>query len=115
MLQTLRWGDELRAAAFPALDEPAAVSDRELELSASLVESYSSDFDPESFTDDYQVQLRELIDAKLERGDAFDTADTFGERAEEESGGEVIDLMAALRASVERSRAQRGGTDAANG
>ncbi|GAA4763618.1 non-homologous end joining protein Ku [Microbacterium gilvum] len=109
MLQTLLWSDEIRQASFPALDEPVKISEKELELSASLVESYSSDFDPEEFVDEYQRELRTLIDAKLEKGDAVDTEATFGGEAEE--GGEVIDLMEALRASVERSRKARGAAD----
>ncbi len=76
-------------------------------MSASLVDSFSKDFDAEEFTDEYQAELRTLIDAKLEQGDALDTDATFGKQ-EEEDGGEVIDLMEALRASVERSRAARG-------
>ena len=107
VLQTLLWADEVREAAFPALDDPVKISDKELELSASLVESFSSDFDPGQFTDEYQQELRTLIDAKLEKGDALDTAETFGSTEDAEPGGEVIDLMAALRASVERSRAAR--------
>jgi DNA end-binding protein Ku len=107
VLQTLLWSDEVREAAFPSLDESVRISAKELELSASLVESFSSDFDPEEFKDEYQEQLRTLIEAKLEKGDALDTSETFGEQEEEEAGGEVIDLMAALRASVEKSRAAR--------
>ena len=90
-----------------ALDEPVKISEKELELSASLVESFSADFDPGQFVDEYQQELRTLIDAKLEKGDALDTSETFGDRAEKDAGGEVIDLMAALQASVERSRAAR--------
>jgi DNA end-binding protein Ku len=108
VLQTLLWADEVREAAFPSLDDPVKISDKELELSASLVESFSSDFDPGQFTDEYQQELRTLIDAKLEKGDTLDTAETFGTTEDAEPGGEVIDLMAALRASVERSRAARG-------
>lgn len=108
VLQTLLWADEVREAAFPALDDPVKISDKELELSASLVESFSSDFDPGQFTDEYQQELRTLIDAKLEKGDTLDTAETFGTTEDAEPGGEVIDLMAALRASVERSRVARG-------
>jgi len=108
VLQTLLWADEVREAAFPSLDEPVRISAKELELSASLVDSFSSDFDPEEYGDEYQQELRTLIDAKLEQGDALDTSETFGERVEEGEGGEVIDLMEALRASVERSRAARG-------
>lgn len=109
VLQTLLWADEVREASFPSLDESVRISAKELELSASLVESFASDFAPEDFTDEYQQELRTLIDAKLEQGDALDTSETFGETEEAQTGGEVIDLMAALRASVERSRASRGG------
>lgn len=109
VLQTLLWADEVREAAFPALDEPVRISAKELELSASLVESFAADFDPSEFTDEYQDELRTLIEAKLEKGDALDTSETFGEQDDEAKGGEVIDLMEALRASVERSRAARAG------
>ena len=104
MLQALLWADEVREATFPALDERVRISEKELEMSEALVKSFESDFDPEKFSDDYQVQLRELIEAKLEKGDALDTAETFGEKPEEDEGGEVLDLMDALRRSVDRSR-----------
>jgi DNA end-binding protein Ku len=104
MLQSLLWDDEVREAQFPALDEKVRISARELEMSESLVESFASDFSPEKFSDDYQEQLRELIDAKLAKGDAVSTDETFGEDSEESGGGEVLDLMEALRQSIERNR-----------
>lgn len=107
VLQTLLWADEVREPEFAALAEDMRISDKELELSASLVDSYSADFDPASFVDEYQVELRSLIDKKIEAGDAFDVAEAFAVEGEAEpEGGEVIDLMEALRASVERSRAR---------
>ncbi len=110
MLQSLLWDDEVREAKFPSLDEKVAISTKELEMSAALVKSFESDFSPEKFTDDYQDQLRELIEAKLEKGDAVDTAETFGVREDDETGGEVLDLMEALRRSVEKNRqAQQAG------
>lgn len=109
VLQTLLWSDEVREASFPALDEPVKISAKELELSASLVDSFAEDFRPDEFVDDYQRELKTLIEAKLEQGDTLDTAATFGESVDEDKGGEVIDLMDALRASVERSRAAREG------
>jgi DNA end-binding protein Ku len=106
MLQALLWDDEVREAQFPALDEKVTITAKELEMSEALVKSFESDFSPERFTDDYQDQLRELIEAKLATGDAVDTAETFGETAEgSDDGGEVLDLMEALRRSVERNRA----------
>jgi DNA end-binding protein Ku len=107
LLQTLLWDDEVREAKFPSLDDHPRVSRKELDMSAKLVDSYSTDFDTSKFTDDYQVQLKELIEAKLAKGDSVDTEETFGETADDEaedSGGEVLDLMEALRQSVEKSR-----------
>ena len=108
VLQTLLWSDEVREAEFPSLDEDVRISKKELELSSSLVDSYSADFDPEEFIDEYQKELRTLIDAKIEAGETFDVAETFGGDAEKAAdGGEVIDLMEALRASVARSKEKR--------
>src|SRR5690554_3211348 len=104
MIQTLLWDDEVREASFPALDERVRISQKELDMSAALVESFEADFDPSQFTDEYQEQLRELIEAKLEQGDALDTDATFGEAEEGDGGGEVLDLMEALRRSVDKSR-----------
>src|SRR4029450_13177070 len=68
----------------------------------------AADFAPDKFSDEYQDQLRQLIAAKLEQGDALDTAATFGEQGEEQADrGEVVDLMEALRRSVEQNRAAR--------
>jgi len=104
MLQSLLWDDEVREAAFPSLDEKVRISEKELQMSKSLVKSFESDFEPSSFSDEYQEQLRELIDAKLATGDDVSTEQTFGE-PDEESGGEVLDLMAALQKSIEKNRA----------
>jgi DNA end-binding protein Ku len=107
MLQSLLWDDEVREADFDSLDESPKVSPQELKMSASLVDNMATDFAPEKFSDDYQDQLKKLIAAKLEQGDKLDTAATFGEEGEQPDDAEVIDLMEALRQSVERNRAAR--------
>lgn len=105
VVQTLLWADEVREAAFPALEDDVRVSQRELELSAALVESFSSDFTPEDFRDEYQEELRKLIEAKLDEGDALDTDATFGDSGSDgDADAEVIDLMEALKQSVQKSR-----------
>jgi DNA end-binding protein Ku len=111
VLQSLLWPDEVREASFPSLDESVRISAQEREMSAALVESMAADFEPESFTDDYQAQLRQLIEAKLEKGDSLDTEETFGVEAGEAGKGEVIDLMEALKRSLDR---KRGGGSAAS-
>ncbi|MFE8885600.1 Ku protein [Pseudarthrobacter enclensis] len=112
VLQSLLWPDEVREANFPSLDADIRISAQERDMSAALVESMAADFEPESFTDDYQVQLRTLIDAKLEQGESLDTEETFGVEAGEGGKGEVIDLMEALKRSLDR---KRGGAAASSG
>ncbi len=109
MLQSLLWDDEVREADFDAVKHPPKVSDAEKKMASSLVENMSADFAPDRFTDDYQEQLRTLVAAKLEQGDALDTAATFGEEPEAEASADVIDLVDALRRSVEANREKRAG------
>jgi DNA end-binding protein Ku len=112
MLQSLLWDDEVRDAQFPSLDEKVRISAKELEMSASLVESFAADFSPEKFSDDYQEQLRELIEAKLAKGDDVSTEDTFGgassdDDEDDDNSDNVIDLMEALKRSIDASRAKK--------
>jgi DNA end-binding protein Ku len=113
VLQSLLWPDEVREANFPSLEADVRISAQERDMSAALVESMAADFDPASFTDDYQVQLRQLIEAKLEQGESLDTEETFGVEAGEGGKGEVIDLMEALKRSLDRKRG--GGSDSPAG
>lgn len=114
MLQSLLWDDEVREADFDALKSDVRVSEQELKMSSSLVDNMAADFAPDKFSDDYQDQLKKLIAAKLEQGDALDTAATFGEGDEKPDDAEVIDLMEALRRSVEQNRSKRSGGAAAS-
>lgn len=111
MLQSLLWDDEVREADFPSVKEDVRVSAQELKMASSLVDNMSTDFSPDKFSDEYQDQLRKLIAAKLEKGDALDTAATFGEEEDQADRGEVVDLMEALRRSVEQNRAARKASD----
>lgn len=114
MVQTLRWADEVREATFESLEGGAPrITERELDLARAVVEDLESDFDPSSFEDEYQVQMRTLVEAKLEQGDALDTAATFGETDDDE-GAEVIDLMEALQRSVDQRRAGGSGAKGAS-
>ena len=81
------------------------ISKAELAMATQLVDSLSEDFDPSEYTDDYQEHLKQLIEAKIEKGEAFDTAETF-EAGEPDDSGDVIDLMEALRQSVAKKRGE---------
>jgi DNA end-binding protein Ku len=104
ILQTMRWPDEVRTAAFDVLDEKVQLKDSESAMADMLVESLAHDFDPDEFTDEYREALLAVIEAKVAGGEASEPA-----AAPAAAGGDaaVIDLMTALRASVERSRAAR--------
>ena len=109
VLQGLMWADEVRELdfddEFKGTKSRAKIGEKELKLSKQLVESYASDFTPEEFEDDYQAELRKLIDAKFEQGETLDTEATFGADGsddESEDDDNVVDLMAALKASLDK-------------
>jgi DNA end-binding protein Ku len=102
VMETMIWPDEVRAADFAFLDEDVQLRDPELKMADSLVESMSGDFDPGDYSDDYREALQEVIDAKAAGREIVEAPAATGTE-----GGAVIDLMAALRASVEQAK-QRG-------
>lgn len=101
VVHTLLWPDEIRDPDFPSLDTAGEVRPAELTMAGQVVESMAADFRPEEFTDTYQEQLRELVEAKLSGGEAFATPDA---PARAEDTDDVSDLLAKLEASVRRRR-----------
>ena len=97
-MQTMLWPDEVRRPAFANLADE--LKPAELAMAASLVESMASDFDPTQFTDEYRDAMMAMINDKLAGGDGVVAA-----AEDDDSAGEVLDLMAALEASVARARA----------
>ncbi|HET7900930.1 MAG TPA: Ku protein, partial [Candidatus Nanopelagicales bacterium] len=111
VLQTMLWPDEVRAANFDVLETDVDVREQELAMAASLVDNLSMDFDAEKYHDDYREALLAVIESKLAGGQGV-TAPAASD-ADEPGDGIVVDLMAALRESVERSKAERAGEPAA--
>ncbi len=101
VLQGLLWDDEVRRVEFDTLTPAPKVSAKELELAAMVVAQLEDDFEPADYVDEYQEQLRALIDAKHDKGDAVPT-----EAPPDDEGGEVLDLMEALRRSVARKKGE---------
>lgn len=99
VIQTLLWPDEVRAAEFPSLDNVEKPKAKELAMAETLVGSMAEDFDPTEFTDDYQVQLRELLDEMISSGGKKVIPVAEVEKVGEDA--EVVDLVAALQRSVE--------------
>jgi DNA end-binding protein Ku len=102
MLNTMLWPDEIRTADFGFLDEDIEVRPPELAMAGSLIDSMAGDFDAEDFKDNYREALQEVIDAKVEGREVVQPEEV------EEAPAAAVDLMAALKASVERARAARG-------
>src|SRR5919109_2311427 len=100
LLETMYYADEVRKPE--SLDGSlgtAKLQKAEVEMAKSLVENLSEAFKPEKYDDQYRKDLLDLIRAKAE-GQPLP-------EPQEEEGGEVVDLMAALRESVERTKKQR--------
>jgi DNA end-binding protein Ku len=100
LLETMYYADEVRKPE--SLDGDlgtARLQKAEVEMAKSLVENLSEPFKPDKYDDTYRKELLDLIRAKAE-------GQPLPEPHEEE-GGEVVDLMSALRESVERTKKQR--------
>jgi Ku protein len=106
VLHTMRWPDEIRRPDFGFLDEDISVRPQELKMAEALIASMTGEFDPSEFTDDYREAMTALLEAKQSGGEVQQVPEV------EDTGGAVVDLMSALRRSVERAR---GGTSAEDG
>jgi DNA end-binding protein Ku len=103
VLAMMLWPDEVREAAFGFLDEDVDVRPQELQMAQSLIDSLSGDFQPEQYSDNYREALQALIEAKVAGKEVVQPEQPAAE------SGTVVDLMAALRASVEAARQGRTG------
>jgi DNA end-binding protein Ku len=102
IMQQLLYADEVRS--IKDIDIPKTeVKDGELKLAQQLIEQQSSDtFDPGAYKDEVRARVEAAIQKKVEGQEI-----TLAEGAEE-GGAQVIDLMEALRASLERKGAAAG-------
>jgi DNA end-binding protein Ku len=100
-METMFYANEIRSTDEIAADG-AKVSPKELQMAVSLIENLSDSFDAERYQDEYQAALKQVIDAKIE-GSPLPEVPT-------ERGGKVVDLMEALRASIEQTKKKGGAT-----
>lgn len=104
IVQTMLWPDEVREPSFEVLATDVELRPQEEQLARSLIDSLTSDFDPGSYADRYAEAVADLVASK-----AADPTATRP-KAPEPAGPEdepATDLVEALRASVERAKAQR--------
>lgn len=100
VMETMLWPDEVRQADFSFLNEKIDVRAQELQMAHSLIDTMTADFDPSQYHDAYREALEQIIEAKVAGKEVVQP-----ERAPEE--GPAVDLMAALRASVEAAKKSR--------
>jgi DNA end-binding protein Ku len=98
-METMLYANEIRSTEDIAVDS-ARVSPKELQMAVSLIENLSNTFDPGRYGDEYQLALKKVIKAKVD-GAPLPTVP-------EEKGGKVVDLMEALRASIEQTKKKAG-------
>lgn len=100
VMETMKYPDEVRSQLeVPGIDRELAAQERELNMAVQLVESMTTEFAPEKYTDDYRKALLDIIQAKL-----------AGEQPEPSLAPQaegVADLMESLRASLEAIEKER--------
>jgi DNA end-binding protein Ku len=101
-LETMLFADEVvpESELDGVPGDDVEVSERELKMARQLIESLSTDFEPEKYTDEYREQVLALIEAKAEG------QEIVAQPASEEPA-QVVDLMAALEASLAAARASK--------
>ncbi|GAB2515415.1 non-homologous end joining protein Ku [Nocardia heshunensis] len=107
VLQTLLWPDEVRSVAFDKLEDVSEPKKQELQMAETLVDTLSDDFDPGLYVDEYQIELKKLLDEAIASGSSKVTR--APEAAAPEMDAEVVDLVAALQRSLEASGRKTGG------
>jgi DNA end-binding protein Ku len=102
VLQTMVWPDEVREAEFESIDDTGPATPAEHEIARTLIETMAGDFDPTEYRDAYRDALNELVTVKAAGGEVKPA-----EPAPEATP--VVDLVAALKASVEAAKKARSG------
>lgn len=104
VMETIFYPDEIRSSATltPGLD-PGRLHENEVKMAVSLIESLSTDFIPSNYQDTYRQAISEMIEAKVAGHEILAPA-SFAER------DNVVDLMEALRASVNLAEESRKNT-----
>ena len=103
VLQTMLWPDEVRDSSFATPDDSIDIRKQEVEMAESYISTLKSEFDPERYHSDYREALEKLVEAKAEGIPVPEIEEEEGETAD------VVDLVAALRASVDAAKKRRAG------
>ena len=102
VMTTILWPDEVREPDFPFLrDDPPQIRPQELSMAGSLIDSLAEPvFEPEKYRDHYREALEQMIEAKVAGEETTKPAAVTAK-------ADVVDLMAALQASVDAAKKSR--------
>ncbi len=103
VLQTMMWPDEVRSSEFAVPADDIDVKKQEVAMAESYIATLKADFDPSRYHSDYREALEQLVEAKASGLPMPDTDD------DDEQTADVVDLVAALRASVDAAKKRRAG------
>src|SRR6266581_1307067 len=104
LMNTLNWPDEIRSVeGLKGLDGDVKINPKELDMAKALIESLADTFDPARYKDNYREAVMKVVRAKAE-GEVI-------EAPEAPQPAKVMDLMEALRQSVEQAKKQRAGRE----
>jgi DNA end-binding protein Ku len=107
LMNTLNWPDEIRSIeGLKGLESDVKINPKELEMAKALIESLADTFDPSRYKDEYKEAVMKVVQAKID-GEVI-------EAPSQPQTAKVMDLMEALRASVEQAKKSRktGGREA---
>ncbi len=100
IMNTLHWPDEIRSTeGLKGLEGEVKINPKELEMAKALIESLADEFEPSRYRDEYREAVMKVVQAKME-GEVT-------EAPEAPQPAKVMDLMEALRQSVEQAKKQR--------
>jgi DNA end-binding protein Ku len=97
LMNTLHWPDEIRSTEDLDVPEDVKVSPAELKMAENLVGMMATDFEPQEYKDEYKQAVMKLVEAKVQKKEII-------EAPEPEAETTVVDLMSALKASVEKAK-----------
>jgi DNA end-binding protein Ku len=100
VMETMHWPDEIREPQFETLDEDVEIRDEEVQMAEMIIDNLTATFDPSAWND----ETREAVEAAAQR--KVDGQEIVAPEAPRPTG--VVDLMDALKASVEATKAATG-------
>ena len=101
VLETMYWPDEVREPKFESLEEDIEIRPEEVSMAAMIVENLTRPFDPSEWIDVSREAVEEAAQRKI------DGEESVAPTSEQPAG--VVDLMEALKASVEATKAKKAG------